>query len=105
MRNFWQWLKQPDDYAGRPWAALANQSAHIAIGAGLGLLAGFLWALALPAIWEAWQLLRRGAKKADYYADRSFFGAGACIAIIPIWPWLFMCFGLLVAFFTYRWTR
>lgn len=103
--DIWDWLKEPDDYADKPLKAFGNQAVHILMGAGLGLLVGFLWALVPPAAWEAWQYLRRGAKKADYYQDRTFFAVGSSIAIVPFWPWAGMSLGLLLAFTLYRVTR
>jgi len=84
-------LFAPDDFAGRPYVAGLNQGGHVALGASIaGVLTTVfpVWAAVTIAgggilAWEAWQLLRKGATRADYRADLAYWWAG-----VAGWAWL-----------------
>lgn len=82
----------PDDFAGRPYEGANNQAMHCVFGAaivGVLLFAALpVWlavsiALGVILAWEAHQLLRRGATRADYRADLFYWWAG-----VIAWAWL-----------------
>jgi hypothetical protein len=68
-------LITPDDFASDPYTGGLNQMGHAVLGGALALFMGY-WAGVLIIGWEAWQLKRKGALRADYWADLSFWAIG-----------------------------
>lgn len=85
IRAIFRELRTPDDFAGRPYVGGANQGLHAVLGAalvGVPLYAGasLFWAvlcgLGGALAWEAWQYLRRGALRPDYWRDLAYWASG-----------------------------
>ena len=80
----------PDDFSGQPYVGGMNQALHFVFGAALLGQASYWTALSMfwcvlasgagYVAWESYQLKRKGATKADYWADLAYWmsGTAAC---------------------------
>lgn len=99
IRRLIDYIRTPDAYHGRPWAYLANQIGHTAIGAAMAAVAPTAGTLALillyAALIELPQAAFWGGSISDGVEDTAHVTGGA-LAVCFGWPALILS-GLLIA--------
>ncbi len=98
IRRLIDYISTPDAYHGRPWAYLANQVGHTALGAllaGLPVANGLIVILIYIALIEMPQATLWGGSVSDGIEDTAHVTAGA-LAVATGWPVLILS-GLVIA--------
>lgn len=77
--------RKPSAYDGDPTNHALNQIGHVCVGALLVILVPWWVALIVVVVWEASQLIWRGADPFDALEDTAFMSAGVFIVVGAAW--------------------
>ena len=96
IASIWREAMTPDDFRGKPYAAVLNQIGHIAVGAffcafacvAWGAVAGempvrsLVWLMLITAYYGVIEIGIQGLRKADSMRDTFFVALGAAMPLV-----------------------